>query len=150
MLLIACAGPYNVGLCCCCCSEGSAKGSAAVRRGSKEGKVGSKEVHAERLQQRKSRKREKVRQISPIVSILLVTLLSLSTFLPQSTSPILSLPEFYSCRKESSERQCAFLVLGSDVPVRKQHYKTSFPMRALYVIWGDEHFMGNHALAGQD
>ncbi|KAK9917946.1 hypothetical protein WJX75_009996 [Coccomyxa subellipsoidea] len=41
-------------------SEGSAKGSAAVRRGTKEsGKVGSKEVHAERVQQRKSRKREK-------------------------------------------------------------------------------------------
>ncbi|EIE20551.1 hypothetical protein COCSUDRAFT_48555 [Coccomyxa subellipsoidea C-169] len=39
-------------------SEGSAKGSAA-RRGTKETKVGSKEVHAERVQQRKSRKREK-------------------------------------------------------------------------------------------
>ncbi|BDA50540.1 hypothetical protein COCOBI_16-2160 [Coccomyxa sp. Obi] len=40
-------------------SEGSAKGNALARRGSKEGKVGSKEVHAERIQQRKSRKREK-------------------------------------------------------------------------------------------
>jgi hypothetical protein len=43
----------------CCSSEGSAKG-CPPRKATKDSKAGNKEVHAERIQQRKSRKREKV------------------------------------------------------------------------------------------